>query len=162
MRVDSDEINEVVLLKVTSPLLLSEPKVPVPETESVPVSVSPVQVRPCKLALPCTVRFCVVVFPLPSTKNGKVLPLYSPKLAVVLLERKPAAEVIWFVEVTVPKLPVPVTVKLPEIVVGKAPVGPVAPVAPVAPVDPDGPVESPVTVPVIVRLLTVVLPAPLT
>ena len=43
--------------------------------ESVPVSVSPVHVRACRLVVPWTVRFWVVVFPEPSTKKGKVLPL---------------------------------------------------------------------------------------
>ena len=62
-----------------------------PPTESVPESVSPVQVRVvhvrvpvsaspvhvmfCRLVVPWTVRFWVVVFPEPSTKKGKVLPL---------------------------------------------------------------------------------------
>ena len=61
---------------------------------SVPASVSPVHVRVCRLVVPCTVRFWVVVFPEPSTRKGKVLPLYRPKPAVVLLARNPPKEVI--------------------------------------------------------------------
>ena len=56
-------------------MLFTEPKVPVPETVRVPVSVSPVHVMFCRLVVPWTVRFWVVVFPEPSTRKGNELPL---------------------------------------------------------------------------------------
>ena len=70
------------------------PNDPVPEhltveADTVGNDPVPLHVRLCRLVVPCAVRFCVVVFPIPSTRNGKDVPLKRAKPAEVLLDRNP-------------------------------------------------------------------------
>ena len=54
---------------------ITVPKDPVPETVRAPVSISAVQVKVCKFAVPETVKVLTDVFPWPFTKKGDEVPL---------------------------------------------------------------------------------------
>ena len=54
---------------------ITVPKDPVPETVRAPVSISAVQVKVCKFAVPDTVSVLTDVFPWPFTKKGDEVPL---------------------------------------------------------------------------------------
>jgi len=105
---------------------ITVPKDPVPETVRAPVSISAVQVKVCKLAVPDTVSVLTDVFPWPFTKKGDEVPLKTwnpaPLVAMnppLLAATDPEVKVLVFtlpaatdVAATDPKVPVFDTVKV--------------------------------------------------
>ena len=104
---------------------ITVPKDPVPETVRAPVSISAVQVKVCKFAVPETVKVLTDVFPWPFTKKGDEVPLKTwnpaPFVAMnpLLAATDPEVKALVFtlpaaidVAATDPKVPVFDTVKV--------------------------------------------------